>query len=815
MNVKPNQRLKQERERRGWSQAKLAEEVGIDSTTISRWERGLSLPYPYYRQRLCELFGKTVQELGLFPRENQEVRTHTERVIASSASSPLRDPAIPLLPAGQFGMVGRDTLLGQLKQHLSGRDGAVHCALHGLPGVGKTTLALHLAHDRDLLALFPDGILWAGLGPTPNILRHLSRWATLLGLDTSHLTQDESVEQWAYAIHTVIGTRRFLLVIDDAWTMETTLALKVGGPNCAYLLTTRFPSIALSFTPVGSLVVHELSEDESVTLLERLVPEVTTDEMQAVRALTRLVGGLPLALTLMGNYLRVQSHTGQVRRVRAAIKRLHDVQERLSLSESQAPLEHHSSLPQSARLSLQAVIAVSDQHLDEQSSLALRSLSVFPAKPNSFSEEAALAVCACSVDVLDTLCDAGLLESSGSGRYTLHQTIADYAHMSLSDSSASHRFVTYWIEYVESHEKNYDALEHENTHIFAAFQRAFEDKMKTELLRGITSMMPFLLVRGLYSLAQEHAVHAYQTAMVLEDTVGKGVMLGHLGDIATRRGTYSQAEVYLQEGLSLARQSEHQEHMSWLLTLLGTVAHLRGDFAHAEAYYHEGLLLARQTEHQERSIRLLSNLGSIAYRRGDDTHAEAYYSEGLLLAQQMDHQEHRSRLPTNLGAVAQLRGDDAQAEVYYTQGLLLAQQIGHREYTSILFSNLGEAAAQQKKYQQAEKYYQEGLAIARNIDLRWLIVSILKDLGDLYLHQQKLEAAGTVFHEALTDLPQGSQELSAEVTYGLAQVAFAQGNLVEAHQQGKTSLTTFRRIGHKKEIEVRQWLEKLPLSQVQ
>ena len=61
----PNRRLKQARELRGWSQAKVAEQIGTDATTVSRWERGLFSPTPYFRERLCQLFGKNAEELGL------------------------------------------------------------------------------------------------------------------------------------------------------------------------------------------------------------------------------------------------------------------------------------------------------------------------------------------------------------------------------------------------------------------------------------------------------------------------------------------------------------------------------------------------------------------------------------------------------------------------------------------------------------------------------------------------------------------------------------------------------------------------------
>ncbi len=64
-----NQQLKIEREQRGWSQARVAEQIGTDPGTISRWERGASSPSPFFRERLSQLYGKTVRELGLLEVE--------------------------------------------------------------------------------------------------------------------------------------------------------------------------------------------------------------------------------------------------------------------------------------------------------------------------------------------------------------------------------------------------------------------------------------------------------------------------------------------------------------------------------------------------------------------------------------------------------------------------------------------------------------------------------------------------------------------------------------------------------------------------
>lgn len=64
----PNNRLRYYRDLRGWSQQKLADEIDADMKIVSKWERGAATPSPYYREKLCTLFGKNAEELGLIKK---------------------------------------------------------------------------------------------------------------------------------------------------------------------------------------------------------------------------------------------------------------------------------------------------------------------------------------------------------------------------------------------------------------------------------------------------------------------------------------------------------------------------------------------------------------------------------------------------------------------------------------------------------------------------------------------------------------------------------------------------------------------------
>ncbi|MEO7022209.1 MAG: tetratricopeptide repeat protein [Ktedonobacteraceae bacterium] len=847
-------RLTDARNTRHWTQHDVANHLGTTYVNVSRWERGITRPSPYFRKKLCALFGQTEQELELDlvlknePEVAEPVAEPTlplpRSVLPYIVPGALYDPSIPLPPA--IHLVGRAEALATLRQRLHGGGSVALTALNGLPGVGKTALSITLAHDPTLRVHFTDGILWAGLGPQPNMQGHLSRWGTLLGISSSEMSSLNGTEAWATALRRTIGSRTMLLVIDDAWTLEDALILKVGGPNCAHLVSTRFPYIATQVAAEGATAIKELSSEEGMQLLRMLAPQVVESEPQRARELVMALGGLPLALNLIGNYLRMQAYTGQTRRITAALQRLSDAGERLNISEPRGPVERHPSLPGDVPVSLRTVIAVTDQQLDERTSTALHELAVFPPRPNSFSEQAALAVAACSVEILDLLTDTGLLESSGSDRYNLHSTIADYARLQLKDYNPQQRLIVYITNFVELHRKDYEILELESSNILAALEATVEQAKYADLTRIACAFAPFLLSRGLYQQAETHLQRAYNAAMAQNDHYGLASTHLYLGEMAQKQGNYEQAERYLQEGLGYARRIGGNDRICEILANLGTVSWKGGDYKQAETYLQEGLPLARELGNPERIGRLLEILGSVAMRQGNYTlsekyfqegldmarkvgdrelicsiltnlgvvageqgnyqEAEAYLQEGLRLARQLNHSEWISALIANLGGVAIEMGNYQEAETYLQEGLEMARQIEHREWISFLLLNLGIATRKQKNYQQTDKYLYESLALARQLNVPQITCHILYEYGNLHLDQKHIDQAQSHFQEMSDTAPQGGQDLIALAQYGLARVSGVQGDVKGAKQLGEISAAKLETIGHRDTLEVKNWL---------
>ncbi len=82
----PNERLRRARSLKGWSQADLAEQVGTSFEIVSRWERGVTITSPYYRERLCAVLGQSAADLGLV-RNHPDTFTPPSTPVVLLASS--------------------------------------------------------------------------------------------------------------------------------------------------------------------------------------------------------------------------------------------------------------------------------------------------------------------------------------------------------------------------------------------------------------------------------------------------------------------------------------------------------------------------------------------------------------------------------------------------------------------------------------------------------------------------------------------------------------------------------------------------------
>ena len=168
-------------------------------------------------------------------------------------------------------------------------------AIQGLGGIGKTTLAKIIAHDKEVQTHFSDGILWVTLGPEPDKLSLLNGWIKALGdYQSNHTT----VETASNHLITLLYEKCILLVVDDAWDSRDVKPFLVGGPNCQTIITTRKAYIA---DDLGSknYSLGVLTVEQSLALFENVLKDSwNQNEKEDAIKVAKDLGYLPLALNL-------------------------------------------------------------------------------------------------------------------------------------------------------------------------------------------------------------------------------------------------------------------------------------------------------------------------------------------------------------------------------------------------------------------------------------------------------------------------------------------------------------------------------------
>ena len=294
----PNRRLREARIHHYWTQSQVAEQLGTTVVNVNRWESGATTPSLYYRQKLCELFGKTPEELGLIPEAQRQ-----EPSTAPGAVPPIWN--VPFRRNPYF--TGRQDVLGYLETVLQvGTPVALvqTQALSGLGGIGKTQTAVEYAYRHQNTY---QAVLWARADSRELLTADFVGLATLLNLPEQE-EQDQSravkaVKRW------LKDSLDWLLILDNVEDLELVSDFLPANSQGHLLLTTRGQS-------TGSLAkridLEKMEPEEGALLLLRrtklleptaLLEQASPGDRAKALELALILGGLPLALDQAAGYI--------------------------------------------------------------------------------------------------------------------------------------------------------------------------------------------------------------------------------------------------------------------------------------------------------------------------------------------------------------------------------------------------------------------------------------------------------------------------------------------------------------------------------
>jgi DNA-binding SARP family transcriptional activator len=289
----------------------------------------------------------------------------------------------------------------------------------GRGGVGKTTLAVHIAHK--VAAHFPDGQLFARLridDRPADPADILERFLHALGLNGSALPDD--VEKRAELYRDKLAERRVLIVLDDVTSEQQISMLLPGSALCPVIITSRRRLTGLAAT--RRLELGNFSHGSAAKLVASIAgPERIEAEPTAVTALCTLCGYLPLALRIVGARLAARPHWT----VADLVDRLADESRRLD------ELNHGD-------MGVRASIALSYDSLSAGARALFRRLALFNAPSFGYWVGAPLLDTSVEAgrDFMDELTDAYLMEAEarpgGAVRYRFHDIMRLFARERLA-----------------------------------------------------------------------------------------------------------------------------------------------------------------------------------------------------------------------------------------------------------------------------------------------------------------------------------------------------------------------------------------------
>ncbi|GAB2809125.1 ATP-binding protein [Lentzea nigeriaca] len=336
------------------------------------------------------------------------------RVQAEPARVPVASAVVPRhLPAVVPGFTGRAKAFKELTALLEGGNRlAVVC---GIPGVGKTALAVQWAHQ--VANRFPDGQLYLDLrgyssGPpvTPDQALALAIRAFGVPGEDIPLQQDAMIGMY----RSITSDKRVLVMVDNAPSAAHVRPLVPGGPGCMTVVTSRHRLAGL----VARDGAHRLElgvltpEEAPAVVIGVLGPERVLREEATVEELVRLCGYLPLALRITAANLADRPH-----------QTIAELMAELTAGDRLTALEVEGDSDAAVRTTFDHSCAA----LDPVARMLFRRMGMAPGPELPARAAAALLDGRDAEAALRTLVTAHLVEVRSAGRYGLHDLLRLYA----------------------------------------------------------------------------------------------------------------------------------------------------------------------------------------------------------------------------------------------------------------------------------------------------------------------------------------------------------------------------------------------------
>jgi tetratricopeptide (TPR) repeat protein/DNA-binding SARP family transcriptional activator len=664
--------------------------------------------------------------------------------------------------------------------------------ISGMAGVGKTALAVHVAHQ--LRERYPDQLylrLRAHEHDGEPLLpaTALGTLLRMLGVPDKVIPSDseDRAALWRFKL----THRKALIVLDDALNAEQVLPLLPGVPGCLVLVTSRRRTLGLP--GILPLPLGLLPRADASVLFERASgarARETADEV-AVASVVRLCGRVPLEIQVAGSRLR--GHPAWS--VRDLASRLHDLH--------------------TIDRDMNAALALSYRYLTAGQQQLFRWLALHPG--DSFSTHAARAVAggespAGTAHALEVLLDCHLIEEPTPGRFTFHSLVREYA-ADLAEAVdpepdrrvATQRLLDYYVALgdqvdrivhpfgrrikapgtstapalppLSTRRECLALLDIEKTSMLAVARHAAARGWPVHAGLLAHLLGRFLDTWGDWTAAADLHRRAISAWRATGDVRGEARALADLAFILCRTGEHAEAADRARDALTAARAAPDKASEAAALDTLGIILSLSARYMEALACHDQALAIWRDLGDRHGEADALSRSGMPAVCLGRRQDALRRAELALAAYHELGDLQGATNALNNLGGLQQDAGRYDEALVSYEQAKATFLEIGDRQGEAIALSNIGEIRRLSGRYRDAIGDYRAALDIFRDIGDRRSEAETLNGMAAAFARTGNHQAAVGYYEKALAlgiDLAERHAQATSHLGIGVVHLAMGQ-----------------------------------------
>ena len=509
-------------------------------------------------------------------------------------------PAPPIQPPEEVqNFVGREQQIEELVNRLTkpesestepGRQ-LVIVGIVGMTGVGKSSLARHIAHDNRIRQRFPDGVLWADLR-VDDPMDVLSKWATKLGLAVHSLG---SLDERARIVKSRFAGKRYLCVLDHAEGRLNLTALLPSHPTCAAIVISQDRELD-ALRGLTRIELEPMTLEEAEQLFRRVLGDKRIDtepnSKAAIVQIAKLLGCSPLALDLVTAQLATRREWT-----------LHQMAEQLiSARYPFGELELEDKFPY-----VGTSFETTFKSLAADQRARFPRLAIFHSA--AFSIEAVAALGdedeSTAKQGIEQLQKLSIVTSAGEGYWSLHPLLLFYANRLLDNAGErddlSRRHADYFFNYTrrQSQEESWQPLEKVRPDIIQSL-KWYQEHEPQAFVNYVLATFRFYYVRGYWDENQDLMLTALAMCQGMKKE--SSLLMKNLALMYYRRGHLRQAVPWLEKALTGFRELGEKREEASVLIRQGWIqedeSRNKEDYDKARALYKDALNIGWQLPHE-------------------------------------------------------------------------------------------------------------------------------------------------------------------------------------------------------------------------